>query len=158
MAAQARSAPPTMALVAIGLSIVAVANDFTALNVTIPAIERSFGTTLSTPQWVINAYTLVFAMLIVPGGRLSDLLGAERAFLAGAAIFVAFSVLAAVAPSVDVLIAARALMAVGGALIWPACLSMTFSAFGPEGAGRAGAFVVGVAGLANALGPLDAGC
>ena len=55
------------------------------------------------------------------------------------------------------LIVARALMAVGGALIWPACLSMTFAAFGPEGAGKAGAFVVGVAGLANALGPIDGG-
>lgn len=157
MAAQPRTAPPAMALVALGLSIVAVANDFTALNVTIPAIERSFDTSLSTAQWVLNAYTLVFAMLIVPGGRISDLLGAERAFLIGAGIFVAFSCVAAAAPTVGVLIAGRALMAVGGALIWPACLSMTFTAFGPDGAGRAGAFIIGVAGLANALGPIDGG-
>jgi EmrB/QacA subfamily drug resistance transporter len=157
MVASTRTAPPAMALVAVGLSIVAVANDFTALNVTIPAIERGFDSSLSTAQWVINAYTLVFAMLIVPGGRVADLLGAERAFLAGAAIFAVFSAVAAAAPSVGVLIAARALMAVGGALIWPACLSMTFSAFGPEAAGRAGAFVIGVAGLANALGPIDGG-
>jgi EmrB/QacA subfamily drug resistance transporter len=157
MAATPRSTPPAMALVAFGVSIVAVANDFTALNVTIPAIESDFDTTLSTAQWVINAYTLVFAMLIVPGGRLADLLGAERCFLAGAAVFLAFSCVAAAAPSVEVLIGARALMAVGGALIWPACLSMTFAAFGPDAAGKAGAFVVGVAGLANALGPIDGG-
>lgn len=157
MAASTRTAPPAMALVALGLSIVAVANDFTAMNVTIPAIEHGFDSSLSTAQWVINAYTLVFAMLIVPGGRVADLVGAERAFLAGAAIFAVFSALAAAAPSVGVLIAARALMAIGGALIWPACLSMTFSAFGPEAAGRAGAFVIGVAGLANALGPIDGG-
>jgi EmrB/QacA subfamily drug resistance transporter len=157
MAATAGSRPPTMALVAFGLSIVAVANDFTALNVTIPTIERSFDASLSTTQWVLNAYTLVFAMLIVPGGRLCDLYGAERCFLAGAAIFLGFSVVSALAPSVEVLIGARALMGVGGALIWPACLSMTFAAFGPDGAGKAGAFVVGVAGLANALGPIDGG-
>jgi EmrB/QacA subfamily drug resistance transporter len=146
-----------MALVAFALSIVAVANDFTALNVTIPAIERSFDIGLSTAQWVINAYTLVFAMLIVPGGRLCDLFGAERCFLAGAGIFLGFSCVAAVAPSVEVLIGSRALMAAGGALIWPACLSMTFAAFGPDGAGKAGAFVVGIAGLANAIGPIDGG-
>ena len=151
------SGPPAMALVAFALSIIAVANDFTALNVTIPAIEREFDTSLSTAQWVLNAYSLVFAMLIVPGGRLCDMFGAERCFLVGAAIFLVLSCVAALAWSAPVLIVARALMAVGGALIWPACLSMTFAAFGPEGAGKAGAFVVGVAGLANALGPIDGG-
>ena len=72
-----------MALVAFALSIIAVANDFTALNVTIPAIEREFDTSLSTAQWVLNAYSLVFAMLIVPGGRLCDMFGAERCFSSG---------------------------------------------------------------------------
>src|SRR5690606_27910959 len=60
-------------LLALALSIVAIANDFTALNVTVPALEDDYDINVGTAQWVINAYVLVFAMLIVPGGRLVDI-------------------------------------------------------------------------------------
>src|SRR5947209_20054737 len=87
-----------MALVAMGLAVFVVANDFTALSVALPAIERQFNTDVSTVQWVINAYALTFGVLIVVGGRLADLFGRRNAFVVGAAIFAGFSVLGGMAP------------------------------------------------------------
>ena len=75
------------------LGVFVIANDFTALSVAIPEIERDLGTDLTTAQWVINGYALVFGVLIVTGGRLADLLGRKRIFMIGSAIFAVFSVL-----------------------------------------------------------------
>src|SRR5947209_18205299 len=76
-----------MALLAMGLAVFVVANDFTALSVALPRIERQFDTDVSSIQWVINAYALVFGVLIVTGGRLADMFGRRRMFFLGAAIF-----------------------------------------------------------------------
>ena len=76
-----------LALVAMGLSVLILANDFTALNVALPSIEKAFDTDVSTVQWVINAYALVFGVLIVTGGRLADMFGRRRVFFIGAGIF-----------------------------------------------------------------------
>jgi EmrB/QacA subfamily drug resistance transporter len=146
-----------LALFAMGLGVLVIANDFTALNVALPDIEQDFDTDVGTVQWVVNAYVLVFGMGLVTGGRLADMLGRREIFYVGAAIFAAFSVLGAVAPSVHVLIGARVGMGVGGALMWPAVLGMTFAALPPARAGLAGGLVLGVAGLGNALGPLLGG-
>jgi EmrB/QacA subfamily drug resistance transporter len=146
-----------LALAAMSLGVFLVANDFTALSVALPAIEREFDSGVSSVQWVINGYALVFGVLIVTGGRLADGLGRRRMFFAGAAIFAAFSAIAALAPSLPVLLAARALMGVGGALMWPAVLGMTFAALPASKAGLAGGLVLGVAGLGNAFGPLLGG-
>jgi EmrB/QacA subfamily drug resistance transporter len=145
------------ALVAMALGIFVVANDFTALSVALPQIERDLHADLATVQWVINAYSLVFGVLTVSGGRLADLFGRRRIFVLGAAIFAGFSFVAAVAPSAAILIAARALMAVGGALMWPATLSMTYNLLPPERRGLAGGLILGVIGLGNASGPLIGG-
>ena len=99
-----------LALVAMGLSVLILANDFTALNVALPSIEKAFDTDVSTVQWVINAYALVFGVLIVSGGRLADLFGRRRIFFIGTTIFMIFSVLAGAAQNEYWLIAARALM------------------------------------------------
>ena len=87
-----------MALVAMGLGVIVIANDFTALNVALPAIEEDFNVDVGTAQWVINAYCLVFGMAIVTGGRLADLFGRRRAFFVGSALFAGFSLLGGVAP------------------------------------------------------------
>ena len=92
-----------------------------------PSIEKAFDTDVSTVQWVINAYALVFGVLIVTGGRLADMFGRRRVFFIGAGIFMVMSVLGGVAQNEYWLIAARALMGVGGALMWPAILGMTFA-------------------------------
>jgi EmrB/QacA subfamily drug resistance transporter len=146
-----------VALIAMGVAVLVVANDFTALSVALPAIERQFNTDVSTVQWVINAYALTFGVLIVVGGRLADLFGRRNAFVVGAVIFAAFSVIGGAAPSTTVLIACRALMGVGGALMWPAILGMTYAILPASKAGLAGGLILGAAGLGNALGPLFGG-
>ena len=146
-----------MALVAMSLAVFVVANDFTALSVALPTIERQFNADVSTVQWVINAYALVFGVLIVTGGRLADMFGRKRMFFVGAGIFAVFSVLGGLAPDVGWLIAARALMGIGGALMWPATLGMTYALLPESKAGLAGGLIVGVAGIGNAVGPLIGG-
>jgi hypothetical protein len=101
------------------LGVFVIANDFTALSVAIPRIEADLHTSLNRAHWVINGYALVFGVLIVTGGRLADLFGRRRMFMIGASIFGVFSLLAGVMPTVELLIVFRALMGVGGAIIWP---------------------------------------
>lgn len=144
-------------LFAMALGVFVVANDITAMNVALPAIEKDFDTGVTTVQWVVNAYALVFGVLIVTGGRLADLFGRKEAFFAGAGIFGLSSLMAGAAQSEAWLIAARAVMGVGGALMWPAVLGMTFAALPKEKAGIAGGLILGVAGVGNAVGPLIGG-
>ena len=153
-----RLAPGTkMALVAMALGVFVIANDFTALNVALPAIERDFDVDVGSVQWVVNAYALVFGMAIVSGGRFADMFGRKRVFFVGSAFFAGFSALGALAPSLDVLILARVGMGVGGALMWPAILGMTFTALPESKSGLAGGLILGVAGVGNAIGPLIGG-
>jgi EmrB/QacA subfamily drug resistance transporter len=146
-----------LALIAMGIAVFVIANDFSAINVAIPQIEHDFKTSVTTAQWVVNAYALTFGVLIVTGGRIADLFGRRRAFLIGTAIFAFFSVLGGTAQTEAWLIATRVAMGVGGALMWPAILGMTYAALPEERAGLAGGFILGAAGLGNAAGPLIGG-
>jgi EmrB/QacA subfamily drug resistance transporter len=146
-----------MALVAMSLAVFVVANDFTALTVALPQIEHDFHVDVTTAQWVINGYALVFGVLIVSGGRLADMLGRRRVFFAGAAVFAGFSLLGGLAPDIGVLLFARAAMGVGGALMWPAILGMTFAILPSSKAGLAGGLILAAAGFGNAVGPLLGG-
>lgn len=139
------------------LGVFVVANDFTALSVAIPEIEKAFGISLSRAQWVINAYALVFGVLIVTGGRLADLFGRKKLFMVGAATFAAFSLGCALAPNAAVLITCRGMMGIGGAIMWPAVLGMMYSILPGDRAALAGALLVGIAGIGNAFGPLLGG-
>src|SRR3954462_5020485 len=109
-------------LIAMGLAVLVIANDFTALSVALPAMEKDFNADVTTVQWVINGYALVFGVLIVSGGRLADIFGRRQIFFLGAAIFAVFSVIGGFAPDTSVLLGARAIMGIGGALMWPAIL------------------------------------
>jgi EmrB/QacA subfamily drug resistance transporter len=146
-----------LALIAMGIAVFVLANDFAAINVAIPQIEKDFNTTVSTTQWVVNAYALTFGVLIVTGGRLADLFGRRRAFFIGSAIFATMSLAGGVAQSEAWLIAARVLMGIGGALMWPAILGMTYAALPDSKAGLAGGLILGAAGIGNAAGPLIGG-
>jgi EmrB/QacA subfamily drug resistance transporter len=146
-----------LALGAMALAIFVIANDITALSVALPQIENDFDSDVSTVQWVINAYALVFGVLIVTGGRLADMFGRRRLFFVGAGIFAVFSLLAGIAQDDWWLIGCRALMGVGGAIMWPAVLGMTFDALPADKAGLAGGLIIGVAGFGNAAGPLLGG-
>jgi len=151
------SAGMGMALFAMGLGVLVIANDFTALNVALPAMEQDFDVDVGTIQWTVNAYALVFGMGLVTGGRLADMLGRRKIFFVGTAFFAAFSLLGAIAPSAPLLIGARVGMGIGGALMWPAILGMTFGALPADRAGLAGGLILGIAGLGNAVGPLIGG-
>jgi EmrB/QacA subfamily drug resistance transporter len=139
------------------VAVVVIANDFSAINVALPTMERDFDTNVNTIQWVVNAYALTFGVLIVTGGRLADLFGRRNAFFLGTAIFATMSALGGAAQSEAWLIATRVLMAIGGALMWPAILGMTYQILPEEKAGLAGGIIIGAAGLGNALGPLIGG-
>ncbi len=146
-----------MALFAMGLGVLVIANDFTALNVALPAIEEDFDVDVGTVQWTINAYALTFGMVLVTGGRLADMFGRRKIFFIGTAIFAFFSLFGGLAQNAEQLIAMRVGMGVGGGLMWPALLGMTFAAVPAERAALAGGLVLGVAGLGNAVGPLIGG-
>lgn len=108
-------------------------------------------------QWVINGYAMVFGVLIVTGGRLADMFGRRRIFITGAAIFAGFSLIGGFAPSAWVLLACRFLMGIGGAMMWPAILGMTYGLLPRAKAGLAGGVILGAAGFGNAVGPLLGG-
>lgn len=146
-----------LALIAMGIAVFVIANDFSAINVAIPQIEKDFDTTVTTSQWVVNAYALTFGVLIVTGGRLADLFGRRQVFFVGAAIFASMSFAGGVAQTEAWLIVARVLMGIGGALMWPAILGMTFAELPASKAGLAGGLILGAAGVGNAAGPLIGG-
>ncbi|HWJ42700.1 MAG TPA: MFS transporter, partial [Solirubrobacterales bacterium] len=142
---------------AMAIAVVVIANDFSAINVALPTMERDFDTDVNTIQWVVNAYALTFGVLIVTGGRLADMFGRRNAFFVGSAIFASMSALGGAAQSEAMLIGARVLMGIGGALMWPAILGMTYELLPEERAGLAGGIIIGAAGLGNAIGPLLGG-
>jgi EmrB/QacA subfamily drug resistance transporter len=155
--ADALSAAQIMGLGAMALAVLVIANDFTALSVALPAIEQQFDADVTTVQWIITGYALVFGVLIVTGGRLADMFGRRHIFFVGTTIFAAFSALGGFATDAWLLLAARGAMGVGGALMWPAILGMTYALTPAGRAALAGALVLGSAGFGNAVGPLLGG-
>ena len=105
--------------------------DNTVVNVALPSIQRSLHASTSSLEWTVNAYTLSFAVLLVTGGRLGDLFGRRRIFLAGVVIFAASSAAIGFSPSDTWLVAWRAVQGVGSALMMPATLSIITNAFPP---------------------------
>jgi NTE family protein len=128
--------------------------DATIVNVAFPDIERSFpGTSIAALSWVLNAYNIVFAAFLVAAGRLADLLGRRRVFLAGLVVFTVASALCAVAPSPAALVAVRVLQALGAALLVPSSLALVLDAFPPERSAHAVALLTAVGAVAAGIGP-----
>src|ERR687890_2329842 len=117
------------ALALLSLAQFLVIMDTSIIGVALPAIQQQFSFSQSDLQWIFSAYVIVFGALLLLGGRLSDIVGQRRIFVIGFAILTAASVLAGLAPSGTVLIAARALQGVGAALIAPSALSIVMSLF-----------------------------
>jgi EmrB/QacA subfamily drug resistance transporter len=147
----------TMALVAVSMAIFAMALDFTALSVALPKMQMDFGVDVATIQWVINAYAIVIGVLIVTGGRVADMFGRRKVFLISSFAFAFFSLVAGIATHEGLLIFGRAAMGIGGAVMWPAALGMTYAILPKSKAGLAGGLIIGVAGLGNACGPILGG-
>jgi EmrB/QacA subfamily drug resistance transporter len=157
------AAPPAQAryaavFVVVAAGIVVVNLDLFIVNVALPSIGRGFGgTNLSSLSWVLNAYAIVFAALLVPAGRAADLIGRRAAFLAGMIVFALASAACAAAPDVWVLVGARVVQAAGGALLIPASLSLLLAAAPPERRTGAIRAWTSVGGAAAALGPVVGG-
>jgi EmrB/QacA subfamily drug resistance transporter len=131
--------------------------DGTVVNVALARIGRDLGAGFSDLQWIVNAYTLALASLILLGGSLGDHVGRKRIFLIGAVWFALASLACGLAPNVAVLIAARALQGVGGALLTPGSLALISASFhGPDRSAAVGAWS-GLGGIAGAVGPFLGG-
>ncbi|MCW2498047.1 MFS transporter [Jatrophihabitans sp.] len=131
--------------------------DGTIVNVATKHIGTDFHASFSALQWVLNAYTLTLAALILLGGSLGDRLGRRRVFVVGVIWFATASLACALAPDVGVLIAARAVQGIGGALMTPGSLAIISSVFVAEDRARAVGAWSGLAGVSTALGPLLGG-
>src|SRR5579875_134625 len=127
--------------------------DLFIVNIAVPAIGHSFGGSLSGLSWVLNAYAIVFAALLVPAGRLADHFGRRRFLLAGVAVFTLASAACAAAPSLGVLVAARAVQAAGAALIVPTSLGLLYPAFPRRQHATVVGIWAGVAAVAGSSGP-----
>jgi NTE family protein len=128
--------------------------DVTIVNVAFPSIREEFpDASVAGLSWVLNAYNIVFAALLVPAGRLADLLGRRRVFFTGGSLFLIASALCGLAPSAEVLIGARALQAVGAALLVPTSLGLLLPEFPLEQRATATALWGATGGVAAATGP-----
>jgi EmrB/QacA subfamily drug resistance transporter len=128
--------------------------DLFIVNIAFPDLRRDFpGTGLSGLSWVLNGYAIVFAALLVPFGKLGDVVGRKRVFQAGLLTFVAGSALCATAPSVEFLVCARVLQAVGGAAITPNSLGLILPLFPPGQRATAIGAWAALGGVGAALGP-----
>jgi EmrB/QacA subfamily drug resistance transporter len=131
--------------------------DNTVVNVALPSIQSDLGASLSALEWTVNAYTLVFAVLLVTGGRLGDIFGRRRAFLFGVVVFALSSATAGFAPNDLSLVLSRAVQGIGAAFMMPATLSIITNAFPAHERGKAIGTWAGVSALALALGPVVGG-
>lgn len=152
-----RSAPGRWVLFSTVLGSGVVGIDATAVNVATPAIGDDFDAALSSLQWTINAYTLALAGLLLLGGSLGDRFGRRRLFVIGVVWFAVASLLCAIAPSVEALIAARVLQGAGGALLTPGSLATIQASFHKDDRGAAIGAWSGLGGIAIAIGPLLGG-
>src|SRR6478736_4450769 len=131
--------------------------DAMVVTTALGTIRIDLGASMEALQWTVNAYTLTFAVLLLTGAALGDRLGRRRILVAGLGIFVAGSAAAALAPTVDALVAARALQGVGGALVAPLTLTILSAAVPQAKRGIALGAWGGIQGLAVALGPVVGG-
>jgi MFS family permease len=145
----------TFAISSIALFMVTLDN--LVVTTALPVIRNDLGAGVTDLEWTVNAYTLTFAVLLLTGAALGDRFGRRRLFAIGLGIFTVASAAAALAPSVEALIAARAAQGIGGAIVTPLTLTILSAAVPTEKRGVALGAWGGISGLAVAIGPLVGG-
>src|SRR2546430_14017285 len=145
----------TFAITSVALFMVTLDN--LVVTSALPVIRHKLHASLESLEWTVNAYTLTFAVLLLTGAALGDRFGRRLMFSLGVGIFPAASAAAALAPNINVLIAARAAQGLGGAIVTPLTLTLLSAAVRPERRGLALGAWGGIGGLAVALGPLVGG-
>lgn len=145
----------TLAIVSVGLFMVVLDN--LVVSVALPSIHRDLGASIQALEWTVNAYVLSYAVLLLTGAALGDRFGRKRMFMAGISLFTISSAAAALAPSIELLIVARAIQGFGAAVATPLTLTLLADAFPPARRGMAIGVWSGVSGIAVALGPLVGG-
>lgn len=144
-----------VAVTVLGSAIAAI--DSTVVGIALPAIGRNFHMTVASLQWVVSAYLLALAGLLLVGGALGDRFGRRRVFMVGIVAFALTSLVCAVAPDSAVLIGGRALQGVGATLLTPGSLAILRASFAPDDQGRAVGAWSGLGGVATAVGPFLGG-
>lgn len=144
-------------LVALSVSLLIIIIDDTIINVAVPTLQRELGASASALQWIVDAYIVVFAGLLLTMGALGDRFGRKRLLQLGLLVFAGASVLGAYASSASGLILARALMGVGGAMIMPSTLSVLIDVFPREERVKAIGIWTGIASIGIPLGPIAGG-
>jgi len=139
------------------LSLVMIVMAVTSLNVALPTLQTDLDTDATMLQWIVDAYALVFAGLLLTAGAIGDRFGRKGALLAGLGVFAGGAVLSGLATSAGVVIAGRAIQGAGAALVMPATLSLIAAIFPPEERQRAIAIWVGFAGAGAPIGPIVSG-
>jgi EmrB/QacA subfamily drug resistance transporter len=144
-------------LFAVSLGMFMMMLDVTVVNVALPTIQRSLGGNLSDLEWVVNGYALALAVVLLTGGKLADMVGRRLIFITGLVIFTAASLMAGLAGTTTVLIAARFIQGAGAALVVPSSLSIISATFPPRERGTAIGIWSAVVGFGIAIGPLIGG-
>ena len=144
-------------LFAVSVGLFTSVFDHGSINVALPSIADQFNTDLPTTQWIVIGYGLTIAALLLPMGRLSDILGRKKIYLLGFTVFSTGGFLAAISPNIELLIGTKILQGVGSAMTQGTSMAMVISAFGDKDRGRALGLTMSVVGVGAVVGPAIGG-